>query len=60
MRGGYAQCYSLRKLWACRLCFVNERPVAVPIGFTFAGIFEGAKAKPRKFTETVELQAGTR
>lgn len=24
----------------------------------FAGIFEGSKAKPRKFTETVELQIG--
>ena len=38
---------------------MNNCPVAVPIGFNFAGIFEGAKAKPRKFTETVELQVET-
>lgn len=57
MRGGYAQSYSLANFG---LRYVYERPIAVPIGFTSAGIFEGAKAKPRKFTETVELQVGTR
>lgn len=40
------------------LCWEHEcRPVQQSI-LVNAGIFEGSKAKPRKFTETVELQIG--
>lgn len=49
-------CTPSRRRTCCCCCCCLAR--CAPCTHTHTGILEGAKAKPRKFTETIELQIG--